>query len=181
MSKVYVMLAQGFEEIEGLTVVDILRRAKIEVLMISITGKLEVTGSHNITVKADYLFEDIKEQADMLVLPGGLPGTNNLKEHKGLEEWIYSYKEENRYLAAVCAAPSVYGQMGILAGKKATCYPGYEDMLLGATSVMEPVVVDGQFITSRGMGTTIEFTLKMVEILQSKENADTLAHKIIYR
>ena len=135
MSKVYILVADGFEEIEGLTVVDLLRRARIDIKMVSITDTLKVVTSHNIEIRADVLLSDIineTELADMLVLPGGMKGTNNLKASSEVDSIIRKYREAGKYLAAICAAPTVYGEKGLLEGKKATCYPGLEDGLVGA-------------------------------------------------
>lgn len=179
MSKVNIFLADGFEEVEALTVVDLLRREGIQVDMISISGKREVEGSHGITVLADKLFEEAME-ADAIVLPGGMPGTIHLKEHAGLASMIRAYVAADKLLAAICAAPTVYGEMGLLQGKRATCYPGMENGLLGAEKSSDMVVVDGNFVTSRGMGTAIEFGLVLVSILKNKETARELASKIVY-
>lgn len=181
MDQVYVFLAEGFEEVEAMTPVDLLRRAGVSVSTVSVTGALEVTGSHKITIKADMLFEDLKEEADMLVLPGGMPGTIHLKEHEKLAELIQSYNGKEKYLAAICAAPTVYGEMGLLAGRKAACYPGMEEGLLSADVCYDNVAVDGNFITSRGLGTAIDFSLKLIEILVSKDKADEIAKKVVYR
>lgn len=116
----------------------------------------------------------------MLILPGGIPGTPNLKAHEGLGALIRQCAEKDVYLAAICAAPTVYGAMGLLEGKNATCYPGMESELLGAKVSYEPVVVDGRFITSRGLGTAIDFGLKLTELLKGKEEADSIAQKIVY-
>ena len=153
MVKVYLFLANGFEEIEGLTVVDLLRRANIEIVMVSITGDLYVTGSHQITTKADVLFEKADySDADMLVLPGGMPGTKYLSEHRGLDELLKQFFGKGKKLSAICAAPSVLGAKGILKGKHATCYPGFEEALDGAIVTNEAVVIDENIITSKGMG-----------------------------
>ena len=173
MKKIGIFLAEGFEEIEGLTVVDILRRAAIEAETISIMGQKEVCGSHKITVLADSLYED--------VLPGGLPGTTNLLAHAGVNETIRTFAEAGKLVAAVCAAPSVLGQAGLLEGKKATCYPGYEDKLIGAEVIYDEVAEAGNIITSRGMGTTIAFALRITAYLAGEEKAEELAKKIIYR
>ena len=178
---VYLFMADGMEEVEGLTVVDILRRAGVELMTVSIMGRRNVISSHKIEIMADILFEDIKEPAEMLVLPGGIPGTPNLKAHEGLDGLIRESAEKNIYLAAICAAPTVYGSKGLLKGKKATCYPGMEDELPGAEVLYDNVVVDDKFITSRGLGTAIDFGLKLVEILKGKELADSIADKIVYK
>lgn len=178
MSLVYAFFTEGFEEIEGLTVVDLLRRADIEIETVSITDKYEVTGSHNITIKTDKIFSEIDiDKADMLFLPGG-PGTPNLAAHEGVIQALRNFNEKGKNIAAICAAPSVPGQLGMLKGKKATCYPGYEDKLLGAEYVREKAVTDGNITTARGMGTSIDFGLELIRILADKEKADEIADKI---
>lgn len=182
MKKIGIFLAQGFEEIEGLTVVDILRRAGIETETISIMGTREICGAHDITVQADVLFEDVDfTKLDGVVLPGGMPGTTNLGEHAGVNETIKSFANEGKLVAAICAAPSVLGQAGLLKGKKAACYPGCEDKLTGAEVVYDEVAEDGNIITSRGMGTAIAFALRLTAYLENEEKAAELAEKIIYQ
>ncbi len=180
MSKVYIFLADGFEEIEGLTVVDILRRAGIEIKMVSITDSIYVTGSHQIMVKADLLFQDVNyHDADLLVLPGGMPGTDHLMEHEGLDVLLREFHDKGKQLAAICAAPIVLGTKGILNGKKATCYPGHEEKLLGADIDKNAVVVnDGTVTTSRGMGTAIDFSLALIKQFQGEDQAKQMAGKI---
>ena len=181
MKKAYLFFAEGFEEVEALTVVDLLRRGKIDCITVSVSGDYDVTGSHGITIRADRLFEEgVLSDADMLILPGGMPGTNNLKAHAGLDKLIRQYDTDGKYLAAVCAAPTVYGEKGLLEGKNATCYPGMEDGLKGVNAKTDPVVHDGQYITSRGMGTCIDFGLKLIELLESKEIADTIGRAVVY-
>jgi DJ-1 family protein len=181
MGKVYIFLANGYEEIEGLTVVDLLRRAGIEVLMVSVTGDLFVTGSHQIVTKADALFEEIDySDADMLVLPGGMPGTNNLQNHKGLDMLLREFHQKDKKLAAICAAPKVLGSKGILKGIHATCYPGYEEELIGAHPMNTAVVEDGNIITSKAMGTAIDFSLALIKNLVGQEAAIKVAHAIHY-
>lgn len=181
MAKVYIFLADGYEEIEGLTVVDLLRRAQIETVMVSITGDIYVTGSHKIITKADILFEKANfADADMLVLPGGMPGTNHLKNHEGLDRLLKEYGKKGKKLAAICAAPIVLGSKGLLQGKKATCYPGHEDELIGAHIKNSAVVQDGNIITSKGMGTAIDFSLTLIENLVGKSEAVQLAKAIQY-
>ncbi|MEH2941525.1 DJ-1 family glyoxalase III [Lachnospiraceae bacterium KK002] len=181
MKKTGVFLAEGFEEIEGLTVVDILRRAGIDAVTISVMGKKEVCGSHNITVLADILFEEVNfEEYEGVVLPGGMPGTTNLGSHSGVHDIITSFAEQGKLVAAICAAPGVLGQAGILAGKKAACYPGFEDKLVGAEVTYEEVAEDGNIITSRGMGTAIPFGLRLTSYLTTEQKAKELAEAIIY-
>ncbi len=181
MAKVYIFLANGYEEIEGLTVVDLLRRAGVEVVMVSITGDIFITGAHKIITKADVLFEDIDfSDADMLVLPGGMPGTNHLKMHEGLDHLLKDFGQKGKMLAAICAAPSVLGSKGLLQGIKATCYPGHEEALIGAYIKNQSVVEDGNFITSKGAGTAIDFSLSLIKNLVGESEAGKLAQAIQY-
>lgn len=182
MSKIYVIIAEGFEEIEALTVVDMLRRAKLDVDMVSITDEFLIKGGHGIEVKCDVLYDDADfESVDMIVLPGGLGGTNNMAAYKPLIEQLKSFKNDDKYLAAICAAPSILGDNGLLEGKNATSYPGFEDRLKGATVSKDAVVCDGKVITSRGMGTAIDFSLAIIEKFTDKKTADEIAKSIIYR
>ena len=181
MSKVYVFLAEGFEEIEGLTVVDLLRRAKIDTEMVSVMDGKQIKGSHGIKVTADSMFADVDfSDADVLVLPGGMPGTLNLGNHEGLCELLKKHYEEKKVIAAICAAPSVLGKYEMLKGRKATSYPGFEEALVGAEYVYDKVVVDEFLITSRGMGTAIAFSLKMIEVLLDETVAKKIGESIIY-
>ncbi|MDD5899933.1 MAG: DJ-1/PfpI family protein [Lachnospiraceae bacterium] len=181
MDKVYVFFADGFEEIEGLTVVDMLRRVKIETVMVSIGENVTVTGSHGIAVRTDGVFSDYSfDDGIMAVLPGGMPGTNHLMEHEGLKKVLDSYRKEKKYLAAICAAPSVLGENGLLDGRHATCFPGFEEKLLGATVLPDAVVIDGTVITSRGMGTAIPFGAALISVLQGEEAAEALLQAIQY-
>ena len=182
MAKVYVFLADGFEEIEALTVVDLLRRAKIKVEMISITDNLQVVGAHDIKVYADQIFDEATfEDADLLVLPGGMPGTNNLMEHEGLDRLLRSFHKEKKDMAAICAAPSILGKKNILVGKNATCYPGFEDKLMDSRVIDQDVVEDGNIVTSKGMGTAIDFSLAIIKRLLDEDTAKKIADSIIYR
>lgn len=181
MAKVCVFTADGFEEIEGLTVVDLLRRAGAEVVMVSVSDTLWVKGSHGIEVKADALFEQADyDGADLLVLPGGMPGTLHLQEHEGLCQLLKRFAEQQKNLAAICAAPSVLGQLGLLQGKKAVCYPGFEEKLLGAVTGEEEVVRDGAVTTSRGLGTAIPFALELISLLYGEEKAQEIKKSVIY-
>ncbi len=181
MARVSCILADGFEEIEGLTVVDLLRRAQIDVNMVSITGKLEVTGSHEIKIIADSLFhEEDFNQTDMIVLPGGMPGTNHLGEYEPLIALLKDFNEKAKYIAAICAAPSVLGMNGLLTDKKAISYPGFYDKLVGATIRDEKVVVDGNIITSKGLGTSIDFALALISILKDDEVSLSIGKSIQY-
>lgn len=182
MSKAFVFLADGTEEIEALTVVDLLRRGKVETGMVSVMPGRTITGAHGIRIEADILFEeeDFRE-GDLLVLPGGMPGTKHLENHEGLRRVLARFFREGKYLAAICAAPSVLGANGFLKGKRATCYPGFEDSLTGAVLCTERVVRDGAIITSRGLGTAIDFALELLTLLQGEEAAEQIARGIQYR
>ena len=173
---VYVHLADGFEEVEAMTIVDLLRRAGIETETVSVTGRLPVTGAHGVKVVADILFEDaVYNSCEMIVLPGGLPGATNLDAHEGLREKIFSFCNQGKKLAAICAAPLVLGHAGVLKGKKATCYPGFEAELTGAELSTDSVVADGNVITSRGPATAMAFALAIIADMKGKEAADNVA------
>lgn len=181
MSKVYIFMADGFEEIEGLTVVDMMRRENIDIFMVSLNDKPQVTGSHNITVKTDGTMADVDDDAaSMFVLPGGMPGTNHLAANKRLGEILKKAASDDKYVAAICAAPSVLGGLGLLNGKDATCYPGFENRLTGARCKTDRVVVDGHTITSRGMGTAIEFAAQLIALLKDEETAKALKASIMF-
>lgn len=180
MKKVFAFLADGFEEVEALAVIDLLKRAKIDTVMVSIMDTLTVTGAHKIQVIADKLYSEIDyKEADLLFLPGGGTGTKNLKAHKELADALLDFAaDDTKRIAAICAAPSVLGSLGILKGKKATCYPGFEDQLLGAKVVTDGVVTDGRITTAKGMGVSIELGLELIKLLVDKETADTIKEQI---
>ncbi|MCX7921258.1 MAG: DJ-1/PfpI family protein [Clostridia bacterium] len=178
--KVYVHLADGFEEIEAVSIVDVLRRAEIDVETVSIMGRKEVRGAHDIVVLSDILFEEADyPKADMIILPGGLPGVNNLEAHEGLKEQLKDFIEQGKWIGAICAAPMILGRMGLLEGKSVTCYPGCEPQLRGANTTKESSVWDGKVITSRGPGTSIDFALKVVEALEGADIANALKQGMI--
>ena len=182
MSKVLIFMAEGHEEIEALTVVDLLRRAGIEIEMVSITGNKRVPGSHNIMTVCDKLIEQVDfASADMLVLPGGMPGTLNLSLCEPLMDQIHKFNAAGKNIAAICAAPTVLGKVGILDGKKATCYPGMEDDLIGAKKSSDAVCHDGNIITSRGLGTAIPFALEIIKTFEGQEKADQISKSIVYK
>lgn len=180
MAKVCVFTADGFEEVEGLTVVDLLRRAGEEVLMVSISDNLSVTGSHGIEIKADVFFEDVDySTVDLLVRPGGMPGTKHLGAHQGLADLLKEFAASDRKVAAICAAPSVLGGLGILREKKAACYPGFEEKLEGALVFTDSVVKDGNITTSRGLGTAIPFALELISQLEGEVKARQIKKSIV--
>lgn len=179
--RVGIMVANGYEEIEMLTVVDLLRRAGMICDIISVTGARKVISSHRVTVEADLQFEEADFNSyDALVIPGGMPGTLNLGEHEGVCEQLKKAYAEGKLIAAICAAPTVFGKLGLLEGKKAICYPGMEDQLTGAIVTCEPAVRDGNIITSRGMGTAIDFGLAILAYYEGEEAAASLAKTIVY-
>ena len=182
MKKLGIFMADGCEEIEALTVVDIARRAGIEVAMISVSGKKEVIGSHNIIFQTDIPAEFMDyDMLDGIVLPGGMPGTLNLGANDHVQKSIADFAKCGKLVAAICAAPSVLGEAGLLEGKQAVCYPGFEAKLFGAQTSTDAVAVDGNIITSRGMGTAISFALEIVAYLLDRTTADELAKAIIYK
>lgn len=182
MAKALIFLATSFEEVEALTVVDLLRRAKVEIDMVSITGEKTVTGSHGIAVGADKLIEEVDfAEADALILPGGMPGTRNLQNHALLNEELKKANEAGKLVCAICAAPLVLGGNHILEGKKASCYPGFEEELLGAKVSYDPVSHDGNVITSRGLGTAIAFASEIIATLCSEEEAKSIEESVIYK
>lgn len=177
--KAYIFLANGFEETEAIAPIDVMRRAGIDVTIVSVTGDKMVTSSHNVTVLADKLFDEL-DYADvkLLVLPGGMPGTTNLAAHKGLADLLVRSAAKDIILGAICAAPSVFGQLGLLKGQKATCYPGFEDKLTGAEVMKDQVVVSGKFVTSCGAGPAMKFGLALVAQVMGADFAENLARKM---
>ena len=182
MNKIAIMIANGCEEIEALTVVDLLRRAGIGIDIVSITDKKNVQGSHGICFAADLAEADFDPGAyDGIVLPGGMPGTKHLGESEQVTKTVKQFAEEGKLVAAICAAPTVLGKCGVLRGKKAVCFPSMEEGLTGAEVLYEEVVRDGNVITSRGMGTAIPFALAIIEYCQGKEAAENMADRIVFR
>ena len=182
MKKVFVFLAEGFEETEAVATLDVVLRGGIDVTSVSISGDLLVTGAHGIAVNADMLFEEADFSAgDMLILPGGMPGASNLNAHLGVKSVLKKYAEEGKKIAAICAAPLVLGGLGLLQGKNATVYPGYESTLEGATVVSSPVVKDGNVITGQGPGFAFQFGLAIVEELEGKAKADEVAAGLLLK
>lgn len=168
---IYVFLANGFEEVEALTPVDVLRRLGCEVKTVGVGGS-EITGSHGITVKADLEEKDVEtDGVEMVVLPGGLPGTLNLEKSPIVRAAVEATAKDGAWVCAICAAPSVLGHLGLLKGHKATCYPSFEQELTGAEVTGAPVEVSGNFITGRGAGAAMAFALKLGEALCGEEKA----------
>lgn len=182
MSKIAVFFAEGYEEIEALTVVDICRRCGLEVDMISVAEGTAVRGAHGIAVQADKMFSQADfSEYDMAVLPGGMPGTKNLEAHRGLMEQIDAFYAGGKYVAAICAAPSILGHRGILRGRNACCYPSFESHLEGANVTPGPVEISENVITSCGMGTAIDFALAIAGVFCGSGRAEEMAESIVYR
>ena len=180
MDQITVHLAEGFEEIEAVTIIDVLRRAGLNVNTVSVTGKYQVTGSHQIEIRADLLFEDVDYSRGMLIiLPGGMPGAKHLNEHSGLKSRIIEYQKSGKFLAAICAAPMVLGNLGILKGKKAVCYPGFESYLAGADLSSKPFLTDEKIITGRGVGSALQFSLEIVRVLKGEQSAEHLRKMMV--
>ena len=181
MKKAVVFMADGTEESEALLVIDLLRRAKVEVTVASTSGSLELLTSHKIKMQADALLEDINyAEIDLLVLPGGVEGTANMAANGHLLNVLRSAAAENKKIAAICAAPSILGHLGLLKGHRATSHAKYRDQLTGATVLDQEVVVDGNFITSFGLGGGIAFGLELVTELAGKVEADRIRQAIEY-
>lgn len=183
MTKVFVFLIDGFEPAEAIVPIDFMRRAKFDVTVVSLMGRKQVEGSQGVTVVADVLFDDVKDQfgqADLLFLPGG-PLTLNYLNYDSLKDVIMAHYKAGKKLAAICAAPMVFGRYGILKGEKATCYPGFEKDLEGAEFLHQSVVVSGQFITAAGAGAAIYFGFKLVEELSDKRVSDLIRSSVNYQ
>ena len=176
MEKVLIFLTTGFEEIEALATMDILQRGGVNIQSVSLTGERTVTGGHQISVITDYLFEEVDfADTQMLILPGG---TVKINEHEGLKRDILAFANQGKLLSAICAAPMVLGGLGLLKGKKATCYPGYEKYLIGAKVTGAPVAVDGNITTGRAAGYTFDFALELLSQLKGKKTASEIAQKM---
>jgi len=181
MEKIYVFFATGFEDIEALGIIDVCRRAALPVVTVSITGEKAVLSSHHVPIVADALFEDIDfSDAALIFLPGGMPGASNLFAHEGLRKVILAQYEAGKPLGAICAAPFVYGKLGLLRGKKATCYPGFENDLLDATPTGELVVHDGQFFLGKGPAAVLRLGYTIVEHFCGKAKADEVCAGMLY-
>ena len=181
MSRTAIFFATGYEEIEALTVVDILRRAGEEITMVSVTDERSVKSSHGVEVTMDKVLSEVNfDETDVIVLPGGMPGTKNLEACAALMEQVDAFVQAGKTVAAVCAAPSILGHRGHLNGKKACSFPDMESQLEGAEVLREPAVIDGNIITGRGMGAAIPFGLAILEKLQGKEAAEAMGRKIVY-
>ena len=178
---VAIFLAQGFEEIEALAPADILRRAGAMVCLVGVGGT-QITGSHGITIQADLPDQELDfSQMEMMVLPGGLPGATNLEESRAVQSALTYCQQNQRWIAAICAAPYVLGRRGLLQDKRATCFPGYQDELTGAVYTGDPVEVDGRIITARGAGVALEFGFALAAALKGQEEADRVRAAMQFR
>lgn len=179
--KCAVFLADGFEECEGLITVDMLRRADIETVMISVSGRKEINGSHGIVVHADSLYEDEDIASyDVLILPGGRVGKENLENFSPLLEALKKHYESGKLTCAICAAPAILGHMGILKDKNYTCFPSFDEEAFGGSYHAQPAVKDGILITGRGMGATIEFASSLIREIKGEETLEKVKYGMQY-
>lgn len=178
---IYLFLAEGFEEVEALVPLDLLRRCEKEVVSVGI-GETLITGAHGITVAADITEHELvlSDEIEMIILPGGMPGTLGLQKNSVVHEAIDYCTKRGIYIAAICAAPSILGQKGLLDGREAVCYPGFEAQLTGARISERPVVQDGHIITARGAGVAMQFSLKLAELLCGADKARALSDALQY-
>ena len=181
MKKAVLFFADGTEECEALIVVDLLRRAEIEVTTASVMGRSDLTTSSNIQLKTDTLIEDIDmKDFDLFILPGGMPGTLHLGNCEKLKTMLKYANENSKHIAAICAAPSVLGENDYLQGKKAICYPGFEEKLLGATISDTDPITDGNITTASGLGHAIPFALELIKVMLGEEKSKEVADSIVY-
>lgn len=182
MKQAVMLFAEGFEEVEALMTVDLLMRGGVDVKLVSVSGERNVSGSHGISVGMDLMMDEVcVQELDAVIIPGGMPGTVNLGKSEAVTKILKQMNEEGKIVGAICAAPSVLGACGILQGKKATCYPGFEDQLTGAQFVDEMAVVDENIVTSRGLGTSMEFGFALLEQLVSGEKVNEVREQIVFR
>ncbi len=178
---VYEFLATGFEEVEALAPVDILRRGGVEIKTVSVTGDLVVESAHGVGIRADLLFDEADlASADLLMLPGGLPGATNLNDHEGLRRALTEHNARGRRIAAICAAPLVLGGLGLLEGRRATCYPGFEKYMTGATYTAELFTTDGNITTGRGPAAVLPYSYAILEQLAGADTAKAVRDGMIY-
>ena len=177
---VLLFLADGFEEAEAICPLDLMRRAGIDVKTVAVGGEQTVRSTRDIYVKADMTLEEAAGVTpEGVVLPGGMPGAENLRKSRGVAELVLACAEDGGVVAAICAAPMVLGGLGLLKGKNAVCYPGFEDKLTGASVKKRAVVTDGSTVTAIGPGAAYEFGLKLVELFKGKKAADAIARAIL--
>lgn len=177
--KVAVYFATGYEEVEALSVVDVLRRGNIEVVMVGVDGKT-VVSSHQVSINMDKHIDEVDHnEIDMIVLPGGLPGVDNLLASESVSKHLKAFKEQGKWLAAICAGPSVLGRLGLLEGEKATCYPSFEKYLIGCTHTGNRVEISNKIVTSIGAGAALDFGYTLLELLKDKEVATQIRKAMI--
>ncbi len=182
MKRAVMLFAEGFETVEALVVVDVLRRGGVDVTMASITEEEYVRSSHGVNVEMDAVLGEVDIlEYDAIILPGGMPGTIHLGESEAVKKALLLMHEAGRIISAICAAPGVLGKYGLLEGKKACSYPEHEKYLTGAKVLRDPVVTDGNIITSRGLGTALEFGLCLLEVLAGEEEAARIRKAIVYQ
>ncbi len=182
MAKVYEFLATGFEDIEALIPLDIMRRAGVDFKTVSITGDLYVESAHGVSIKADMLIEDADlSDADLIMLPGGLPGATNLNAHNGVKKAIIEQNARGKMIGAICAAPMVLGGLGLLEGHRATCYPGFEKYLEGAEYTHELCTVDGNITTGEGPAAALPYAYTLLAALTDRQTADQVAEGMMYK
>ena len=182
MKKAVMLFAEGFETVEALMVVDLLRRGGVEVTMASINEDDWVVSSHGVNVEMNSTLGEVDVLSyDAIILPGGMPGTLNLGESEAVKKAVLAMNDAGKIVSAICAAPGVLGKYGLLEGKNACSYPSHEKNLTGATVSREPVVVDGNIVTSRGLGTAMEFGLTLLGLLEGQEKEDQIKDAIVYQ
>ena len=181
MSKAVIFFAPGLEECEGLVTVDLLRRAGVEVQICAVSNDRTIAGAHGIRIVCDALASDADRTADAVILPGGIPGTPNLAASKTVCNLVREFDASGRLVAAICAAPTVLGGLGLLEGRRATCYPGCEDGLGGADYIDAETVRDGNIITGSGLGAAIPFALELIAYLEGPDIAEKKRRSIVYR
>ena len=181
MAKIYEFLADGFEEVEGLAPVDILRRGGVDIKTVSVTGTPWVETSHGITLKADLTIEEADlSDADMLLLPGGLPGATNLRDHEGVRKALLAQAARGGRIGAICAAPMVLGSLGLLEGRRATCYPGFEKYMTGADYTARLFTVDGNIITGEGPAATLPYSYEILRMFAGDDTVAALQEGMMY-
>lgn len=181
MGKVYAFLADGSEEVELLAVVDVLMRGGQDVKLVSVTGTRDVVTAHKVKIQADLEFSEADvTDADLLFLPGGMPGTRNLEAHEGLIAALKQANAEKKRIAAICAAPSILGKLGFLEGKQATCFPGFEPDLKGAAYTKQGVITDGNITTARGLGYALDLGIELLKYLAGEHEAQKIKEAIQY-
>lgn len=181
MKKALEFLADGFEDIEALAPVDILRRGGVDIKTVSVMDTITVKSAHGVEIKADMMFKDADiDGVDLLLLPGGMPGAENLKNHEGLRMALLKHNEAGKRIGAICAAPMVLGYLGLLAGKKATCYPGFETFLEGAEYTADLFTVDGNIITGKGPAAAFPYSYKIAEWFIGEDSVNGMTDGMIY-